>query len=51
LAKAGLQLQSGKEEAAELEEALFVEKENNSSMQESINKLKFEIEDFRKKLE
>jgi hypothetical protein len=34
-----------------LEEAIFVERENTQSMQDSINKLKTEVEETKKRLE
>ena len=51
LGRANKDLQISKEEVAELEEAIFVERENNNSMSESINKLRIEIEEVRFKLE
>ena len=51
LAKANLQLQTAKEEMGELEESIFVERENNHAMVESINKLKAELEEHKSKIE
>ena len=51
LGRANKDLQICKEEVAELEEAIFVERENNNSMSESINKLRIEMEEVRFKLE
>jgi trehalose-6-phosphate synthase len=35
----------------ELEESIFVERENTQSMQDSINKLKMELEESKRRLE
>lgn len=51
LAKANQQLQTAKEEMGELEESIFVERENNHAMVESINKLKAELEEYKSKME
>lgn len=51
VSKLGQELQAKREELGELEEAIFVERENNQSMQESITRLKMEIDDQKKKIE
>ena len=51
LGRANKDLQISREEIAELEQAIFVERENNNSMSESINKLRIEMEEVRFKLE
>jgi chromosome segregation ATPase len=49
--KLGGQLQTAREELGELEEALFVERENTQSMQESMGKVRGEAEEGKRRAE
>ena len=45
------QLQAAREEIGEIEESVFVERENNHSLFENTNKIKYELEECRKRID
>ena len=45
------QLQAAREEIGEIEESVFVERENNHSLFENTNKIKYELVECRKRIE